>query len=48
VPVALVDERTALIREIAVNGPATWRAAGAGKVAVWIDGHEADIAALST
>lgn len=48
VPVALVDERTALIREIADDGPATWRSDGAGKVGVWIDGHEADLAALPT
>ena len=46
VPVVMVDERTALIRQGAGAGPATWRAAGAGKVGVWIDGHEADLAAL--
>jgi hypothetical protein len=41
----MVDERTALIRED-TGTPATWRAEGAGKVSVWIDGHEADLAAL--
>jgi cyanophycinase len=51
VPVALVDERTALIRdpvEDAGDRPqtATWRAEGAGKVSVWIDGHESDLSAL--
>jgi cyanophycinase len=46
VPVAMVDERTALIRDGKGTGPATWRTEGAGKVAVWIDGHEADLAAL--
>jgi cyanophycinase len=46
VPVALVDERTALIRDDTDTGAATWRAEGAGKVSVWIDGHEADLAAL--
>jgi cyanophycinase len=46
VPVALVDERTALVRDDEGAGPATWRAEGAGKVSVWIDGHEADLAAL--
>ncbi|MGH9229092.1 MAG: Type 1 glutamine amidotransferase-like domain-containing protein [Acidimicrobiales bacterium] len=52
VPVVMVDERTALIRdtrgEAAADeaAPATWRAEGAGKVGVWIDGHEADLAAL--
>jgi cyanophycinase len=46
VPVALVDERTALIRGGVGDGQATWRAEGAGKVGVWIDGHEADLAAL--
>jgi cyanophycinase len=45
-PVAMVDERTALIRDGAGAGPATWRAEGVGKVSVWIDGHEADLAAL--
>jgi cyanophycinase len=48
VPVVMVDERTALIREApgddAVAG--VWRAEGAGKVSVWVDGHEADLAAL--
>jgi len=46
VPVVMVDERTALIREAAGAGPATWRAEGAGKASVWIDGHEGDLAAL--
>ena len=42
----MVDERTALIRDDKGAGQATWRAEGAGKVSVWIDGHEADLAAL--
>jgi cyanophycinase len=42
VPVAMVDERTALIR----NADGTWRADGAGKVTVWMDGHQADIDVL--
>jgi cyanophycinase len=52
VPVVMVDERTALIRETGGDGagggapPATWRAEGAGKVSVWIDGHEAGLGAL--
>jgi cyanophycinase len=46
VPVAMVDERTALIRDGAHTGTAAWRARGAGKISVWIDGHEADLAAL--
>jgi len=46
VPVAMVDERTALIRDGARNGTAVWRAQGVGKVSVWIDGHEADLGAL--
>lgn len=46
VPVAMVDERTALIRDGGPPGTAAWRAQGAGKVSVWIDGHEADLAAL--
>jgi cyanophycinase len=50
VPVAMVDERTALIREAVGDGDgdevATWRAEGVGKISVWIDGHEADLAAL--
>jgi cyanophycinase len=46
VPVAMVDERTALIRDGAHTETAAWRAQGAGKVSVWIDGHEADLAAL--
>jgi cyanophycinase len=46
VPVAMVDQRTALIRDGGPTGTATWRAQGGGKVSVWIDGHEADLAAL--
>jgi cyanophycinase len=46
VPVAMVDERTALIRDRGTTGTGAWRAQGAGKVSVWIDGHEADLAAL--
>jgi cyanophycinase len=46
VPVAMVDERTALIRDGGPTGTAAWRAQGAGKVSVWIDGHEADLAAV--
>ena len=46
VPVAMVDERTALIRGGGPAGTAAWRAQGAGKVSVWIDGHDADLAAL--
>jgi cyanophycinase len=42
VPVAMVDERTALIR----HADGTWRADGAGKVTVWMDGHQADIDVL--
>lgn len=41
-PVALVDERTALIR----YPDRGWHVAGAGKVAVWVDGNEADVDAL--
>jgi cyanophycinase len=46
VPVALIDERTALIRDHQGAAPATWREQGVGKVSVWIDGHEADLSAL--
>jgi cyanophycinase len=42
VPLVEVDERTALIRE----PDGTWRSAGAGSVSVWLDGHQADLAAL--
>jgi cyanophycinase len=42
VPVAMVDERTALIR----NADGTWRADGAGNVTVWMDGHQAGIDVL--
>ena len=42
VPVAMVDERTALIR----HADGTWRADGAGKVTVWMDGHQADVDVL--
>jgi hypothetical protein len=38
----MVDERTALIR----NADGTWRADGAGKVTVWMDGHQAGIDVL--
>ncbi len=44
VPLVEVDERTALIRD--ANG--TWRATGVGSVSVWVDGHQADLAALPT
>jgi cyanophycinase len=42
VPLVEVDERTALLRH--AGGP--WRAAGVGGVSIWIDGHQADVAAL--
>lgn len=42
VPLVMVDERTALIR----HADGTWRAEGAGKVAVWLDGQQADLDAL--
>jgi cyanophycinase len=42
VPLVEIDERTALIRE----PDGTWRSAGAGSVSVWLDGHQADLAAL--
>lgn len=42
VPLVEVDERTALIRE----PDGRWRSAGAGSVSVWLDGHQADLAAL--
>jgi cyanophycinase len=42
VPLVEVDERTALIRD----ADGTWRSAGAGSVSVWVDGHQADLAAL--
>jgi cyanophycinase len=56
VPLVEVDERTALIRDGddasdgAPDGDGTggWRAAGAGGVSVWIDGHQGDVAALPT
>ncbi|MFP3902330.1 MAG: Type 1 glutamine amidotransferase-like domain-containing protein [Acidimicrobiia bacterium] len=41
-PVAAVDQRTALIRD----PDGTWRATGAGEVRVWVDGEEADLSAL--
>lgn len=44
VPLVEVDERTALIR----GTDGTWRTAGAGSVSVWLDGHQADLAALPT
>ncbi|MDD9369602.1 MAG: amidohydrolase family protein [Acidimicrobiales bacterium] len=45
VPLVEVDERTALIRdgEAAGEGGHAWRAAGAGSVSVWLDGHQADV-----
>jgi cyanophycinase len=42
VPLVEVDERTALIRD----PDGSWRASGAGVTSVWIDGHQADVAAL--
>ena len=42
-PIAGVDERTALLR--APDG--TWSTAGAGKVAIYVDGKEADLSALA-
>jgi cyanophycinase len=42
VPLVEVDERTALLRD----GEKGWRAAGVGGVSVWLDGHQADLAAL--
>ena len=41
-PIAGVDERTALIRE----GDGTWRVAGAGKVSIFVDGAPAGLATL--
>jgi cyanophycinase len=41
-PIAAIDEQTAIIR--ASDG--TWRAAGAGQVAVFVDGKAADLSAL--
>jgi cyanophycinase len=49
VPLVEVDERTALIHGPGDgSGDAGWRAAGAGAVSVWVDGREADLAALPT
>ncbi|MDP9387861.1 MAG: Type 1 glutamine amidotransferase-like domain-containing protein [Actinomycetota bacterium] len=42
IPLAAIDERTALVRD----GGQGWRAAGAGEVKVWLDGHEAGLDAL--
>ncbi|HEX6418204.1 MAG TPA: Type 1 glutamine amidotransferase-like domain-containing protein [Acidimicrobiales bacterium] len=42
VPLVEVDERTALIHDPG----GSWRAAGAGSVSVWRDGHQADLSAL--
>jgi cyanophycinase len=42
VVVAGIDERTALLRD----PDGTWRAAGAGEVAVFVEGRPADLAAL--
>jgi cyanophycinase len=44
VPIVMVDERTALIRD----PDGTWKSEGASKVGVWVDGHEADLSALPT
>lgn len=41
-PVAAVDERTALLRD----PDGTWRAEGTGEVRVWVDGHAADLSTL--
>jgi cyanophycinase len=41
-PVVGIDERTALVRE----PDGTWRASGAGRVQVWVDGREAALDAL--
>ena len=41
-PIAAVDEQTAIIR----TGDGGWRAAGAGQVAVFLDGKPADLSAL--
>jgi len=41
-PIVGIDERTALIR----GADATWRAAGAGSVVVYLDGAEAALSAL--
>ena len=45
VPLVEVDERTALIRDgdRGGEGDHAWRAAGAGSVSVWLDGHQADL-----
>ena len=37
-----IDERTALLRD----SDGGWRAAGAGRVSVWVDGQEADLGVL--
>ncbi len=42
IPIVGIDERTALIRDPAGG----WRAAGAGAVAVFVDGQPADLTAL--
>jgi cyanophycinase len=41
-PVAAVDERTALLRD----PDGTWRVEGPGDVRVWVDGRTADLSAL--
>jgi cyanophycinase len=41
-PVVAIDERTAVIHQAGEG----WTSAGAGSVRVWLDGEEADIAAL--
>jgi cyanophycinase len=43
-PVAAVDEQTALIRE----PDGKWRVSGAGRVVVWVDRQERDLDALPT
>ena len=50
-PLVEVDERTALIRDgdgasDSGSDGGRWRAAGAGSVSVWLDGHQADVDAL--
>jgi cyanophycinase len=42
VPLAEIDERTALIRD----ADGTWRTAGVGEVSIWVDGTEAGVDAL--
>jgi hypothetical protein len=42
VAIAGIDERTALVR----SAGGGWRATGAGRVVVYVDGQEADLSAL--